>query len=278
MFVKIALLVLFFAVMTAVGIFCRKSATSVQGFVLGGRNVGSWLTAFAFGTSYFSAVIFVGYAGQFGWKYGLAATWIGLGNALLGSLLAWRVLGRRTRLMTQHLQSATMPDFFGQRFGNNALKVAASVIVFIFLIPYTASLYNGLSRLFEMAFGIDYIWCVVGMAILTGIYVLVGGYVATAINDFIQGIIMLFGITAVICVVLHHQGGFSEAVAKLGQLTPNAHDLAGKRIVPFFTSGGSGAGKTLDYLKPSAPKATFVQPKNLTHADESAIRAWVQGL
>ncbi len=218
MLLKIILLALFFAVMIGVGIYCRKTASDVQGFVLGGRNVGSWLTAFAFGTSYFSAVIFVGYAGQFGWKYGLSATWIGLGNALIGSLLAWRLLGRRTRLMTQHLQSATMPDFFGKRFFSNSLKVAASVIVFIFLIPYTASLYNGLSRLFSMAFSVDYVWCVLGMAILTGIYVLVGGYMATAVNDFIQGMIMLVGIFAVIASVLNGNGGFSAAVESLSQI------------------------------------------------------------
>ena len=218
MLVKCILLVLFFAVMIGVGFYCRRTASDVQGFVLGGRNVGSWLTAFAFGTSYFSAVIFVGYAGQFGWKYGLAATWIGIGNALIGSLLAWRILGRRTRLMTQHLQSATMPDFFGKRFFSNPLKVAASVIVFIFLIPYTASLYNGLSRLFSMAFSVDYVWCVLGMAILTGIYVLVGGYMATAVNDFIQGLIMLAGICAVIASVLSGNGGFTAAVERLSQI------------------------------------------------------------
>ena len=234
MILKITLLVLFFAVMTGVGIYCRKSATNVQGFVLGGRNVGSWLTAFAFGTSYFSAVIFVGYAGQFGWKYGLAATWIGLGNALIGSLLAWRILGRRTRLMTQYLQSATMPDFFGRRFGSNALKVAASIIVFVFLIPYTASLYNGLSRLFEMAFGIDYAWCVLGMAVLTGIYVLVGGYMATAVNDFIQGIIMLFGICAVVVAVLGSNGGFMHAIESLSTIpSESAPGLSGA-FVSFF--------------------------------------------
>ena len=214
MLVKCILLILFFAVMIGVGIYCRRTASNVQGFVLGGRNVGSWLTAFAFGTSYFSAVIFVGYAGQFGWKYGLSATWIGLGNALIGSLLAWRILGRRTRLMTQHLQSATMPDFFGKRFFSNPLKVAASVIVFIFLIPYTASLYNGLSRLFSMAFHVDYVWCVLGMAVLTGIYVVVGGYMATAVNDFIQGLIMLVGICAVIASVLNGNGGFTAAVER----------------------------------------------------------------
>ena len=213
MFVKILLLVVFFAVMVAVGVYCKKNATDVNGFVLGGRSVGPWLTAFAYGTSYFSAVIFVGYAGQFGWKYGIASTWIGLGNAFLGSLLAWVVLGRRTRLMTQHLETATMPEFFEKRYNSVALKIVASIIVFVFLIPYTASLYNGLSRLFSMSFpGIDYSVCVVVMAVLTGIYVIAGGYMATAINDFIQGIIMIIGIVAVIAAVLMQNGGFIEAL------------------------------------------------------------------
>ncbi len=234
MFLKIALLVLFFAVMIGVGFYCRKSATDVRGFVMGGRNVGSWLTAFAFGTSYFSAVIFVGYAGQFGWKYGLASTWIGIGNAIIGSLLAWRILGRRTRLLTQHLHSATMPDFFGSRFNSKALKVAASVIVFIFLIPYTASLYNGLSRLFGMAFGIDYTWCVIGMAVLTAVYVLVGGYMATAVNDFIQGMIMLVGICAVIGAVLKCNGGFTEAVQSLSLIQSESAPALSGAFVSFF--------------------------------------------
>lgn len=219
MAIKIIMLLVFFGVMVGIGLYCRKNAADVNGFVLGGRSVGPWLTAFAYGTSYFSAVVFVGYAGQFGWKYGIAATWAGIGNAVLGSLLAWVVLGRRTRIMTQHLDSATMPEFFGKRFGSQSLKIAASVIIFIFLIPYTASLYNGLSRLFGMAFDIDYSVCVVVMAILTGVYVIAGGYMATAINDFIQGVIMLFGISAVIVAVLNSQGGFMEALTRLAQVS-----------------------------------------------------------
>lgn len=228
MAIKFGLLFLFFAVMVGIGLYCRRHATDVSGFVLGGRSVGPWLTAFAYGTSYFSAVVFVGYAGQFGWKYGIAATWAGIGNALLGSLLAWAVLGRRTRIMTQHLNSATMPEFFGKRFGSQKLKVAASVIIFIFLIPYTASLYNGLSRLFGMAFDIDYGVCVVVMAILTGVYVIAGGYMATAINDFIQGIIMIFGICAVIAAVLNSQGGFMAALKGLAEVSdPAVSDTPG---------------------------------------------------
>ena len=222
MAIKFGLLLVFFSVMVGIGLYCRRHATDVNGFVLGGRSVGPWLTAFAYGTSYFSAVVFVGYAGQFGWKYGIAATWAGIGNALLGSLLAWVVLGRRTRIMTQHLNSATMPEFFGKRFGSQKLKVAASVIIFIFLIPYTASLYNGLSRLFGMAFDIDYSICVVVMAILTGVYVIAGGYMATAINDFIQGIIMIFGICAVIAAVLSSQGGFMAALEGLAEVSDAA--------------------------------------------------------
>ena len=227
MLIKALMLVVFFGVMIGVGLYCRRHATDVNSFVLGGRSVGPWLTAFAYGTSYFSAVVFVGYAGQFGWKFGIAATWAGIGNAILGSLLAWAVLGRRTRVLTQHLDSATMPQFFESRFDSQALKLAASAIIFIFLIPYTASLYNGLSRLFGMAFDIDYSVCVIVMAVLTAVYVIAGGYMATAINDFIQGIIMIVGIIAVIVAVLAGKGGFTEALKGLSEVPDPVSQMPG---------------------------------------------------
>ena len=214
MIIKILLTIIFLAVMVGVGLYSRKQASSVDGFVLGGRAVGPWLTAFAYGTSYFSAVVFVGYAGQFGWKYGLSSTWIGVGNAVIGSLLAWLFLGRRTKLMTQHIESRTMPDFFGTRFSSQGLRVVASVIAFVFLIPYTAGVYKGISTLFEMGFGIPYEYCVIIMAILTA--------VATAMNDFIQGIIMLFGIVIVIAAVLNTQGGLTAAFDKMAALPSDA--------------------------------------------------------
>ncbi len=174
-----------------------------------------------------SAVIFVGYAGHFGWRFGVASTWIGLGNAFLGSLLAWVVLGRRTRLLTRKLDSATMPEFFGRRYDSQALKIGASLIIFVFLIPYTASLYNGLSPLFAMAFHIDYTVCILLMAVLTGVYVIAGGYMATAINDFIQGIIMLGGIVAVVAAVLNTNGGFIQSLSALAQVEDPATQIPG---------------------------------------------------
>jgi len=234
MIIKITLTIIFLVVMIGVGLYTRKQASSVDGFVLGGRTVGPWLTAFAFGTSYFSAVVFVGYAGQFGWKYGLSSAWIGVGNAVIGSLLAWILLGRRTKLMTQHIESRTMPDFFGTRFADQGLRVVASVIAFVFLIPYTAGVYKGISTLFEMGFGIPYEICVVIMAILTAVYVILGGYKATAMNDFIQGIIMLFGIVAVIVAVLNVQGGLFTAVEKLAALPSDTDPTVNGGFATWF--------------------------------------------
>jgi SSS family solute:Na+ symporter len=234
MFVKILLIIVFAAVTAAVGIYYNKKSRNIEGFVLGGREVGPWLTAFAYGTSYFSSVVFVGYAGQFGWNFGLAATWIGLGNAFIGSLMPWLILGRRTRIMTKHLNAATMPDFFAKRYKSNTFKIVASVIIFIFLIPYSASVYKGLSGLFSIAFGVDFIYCVVGIALLTGIYVIAGGYMATAVNDLIQGIIMLGGMCLVVFSVLAGKGGFTSAIEQLSQIVnPATPDLNGA-FVSFF--------------------------------------------
>lgn len=227
MLAKLLMMAVFIAGVIFIGLRTRNQAASVEGFVLGGRNVGPWLSAFAYGTSYFSAVIFVGYAGQFGWKYGISATWIGVGNAFIGSLLAWVVLGRRTRLVTHRLGSATMPQFFGSRYGSEALRVAAAAIIFVFLIPYTASVYNGLSRLFEMAFGVDYTVCIVGMAIVTCVYVVLGGYMATVVNDFVQGIVMLVGIIAIIASVLADNGGFMAAYTSLSQIEVEGSSMQG---------------------------------------------------
>lgn len=215
------ILAVYIAAMIGIGLYTSRRTKSTNDFMLGGRNVGSWLTAFSYGTTYFSAVVFIGYAGQFGWNYGVSATWVGIGNAILGSMLPWLILGRRTRLMSNHLGAKTMPEYFERRFDSKALKTASAAIVFVFLIPYTASIYNGLSRLFGMVFDLGDngdIYIIIAMAVLSAVYVILGGYAATALNDFVQGIIMLVGISAVVVCTLNGKGGFSSAVQQLGEI------------------------------------------------------------
>lgn len=272
MLIKILLTLAFLAVMVGVGVYSRKHSGSVEGFVLGGRNVGPWLTAFAYGTSYFSAVVFIGYAGQFGWKYGLSSTWIGVGNAVIGSLLAWLVLGRRTRLMTQRLQSRTMPDFFGTRFSSEGLRVAASIIAFVFLIPYTAGVYKGISTLFEMGFGIPYEYCAIIMSVLTAVYVILGGYKATAINDFIQGIIMLFGITAVIVAVLGLKGGLVDAVHHLAMIPADANPSVNGGFASLFGPDPAGLLGVVILTSLGTWGLPQMVSKFYSITDESAIR------
>ena len=238
-------LAVYLVVMLAIGFYCRHLSNTVSDFVLGGRTLGPWMTAFAYGTSYFSAVVFVGYAGTFGWKYGVAATWVGIGNAVIGSLLPWLILGNRTRIMTKHLDAKTMPEFFEKRYDSKGLKIASALIIFVFLIPYTASVYNGLSRLFKMAFNIPYEWCIVGMAVFTAIYVIVGGYKATAMNDFLQGLFMLVGIVAVIWAAISGKGGLVTALKGLGEqgefntiLGPDPINLIGVVILTSLGTWG----------------------------------------
>ncbi len=216
-------IVVFFAMIIGVGLYSRKNTKDVSSFVLGGRKVGPWLTAFSFGATYFSAVIFIGYAGKFGWDFGVSALWIGLGNAFIGSLAAWVILGKRCRIMTKTLNTNTMPDFFGKRYNSKALRIAAALIIFVFMIPYSASVFNGLSYLFTSALRLDrisngYEICIIVMSVLAATYVILGGYMSTAINDFIQGMIMIVGIVMTIVCVLNYHGGLMSSMTELSKV------------------------------------------------------------
>jgi SSS family solute:Na+ symporter len=214
------MLLIFVVITVGVGIYARKRTADVNQFVLGGRSIGPWMSALALRDN----VFFSRYLRRLRGPVRLEIRYFGHldrdRERADRRMAAWLVRARRTRLMTHHLGSATMPDFFESRFNCKNLKIAASVILFVFLIPYTASLYNGLSRIFGIAFNIDYSICIIAMAVLTAVYVIVGGYVATAINNLIQGLVMLVGIVAIIIVVLNGQGGFSEALSSLSNL-PN---------------------------------------------------------
>ncbi len=228
--IALVALILFACLMVFVGITSYRKANTMQSFLLGGRNIGAWMSAFAYGTSYFSAVIFIGYAGKTGWQIGLGGVWVGIGNALLGSALAWKLLARRTRTMTHSLSASTMPEFFSARFQSPKIKIFAAIVIFIFLLPYAASVYMGLGYLFNSIFpGVPVELCMFIIAALSAFYLVLGGYVATAITDFVQGIIMLFGVVVmVICIVTNPAvGGVAEGLAKIKSIDVNLTNFFG---------------------------------------------------
>lgn len=244
---KVLFLLVFIAVMIGVGIYSNARVKDSNDFFLGGRNMGGWISAFAYGTSYFSAVIFIGYAGGLGWKFGISTAWIGIGNAVFGCWLAWKLLAKKTRDMTHNLDVRTMPEFFEKRYQSKNMKFIAALIMFVFLVPYTASVYKGLGYIFESSFGISFNTVILCMAILTAFYLLLGGYVATAINDLIQGVIMLVGSILMVIFVLNNDlvGGLNGAITKLSTLDPGLGMIfsdSGRRIslisMIFMTSFG----------------------------------------
>lgn len=238
-YIYIAFLAVYVLAMVAIAYVCRKKSNSLNSFYLAGRGIGPWMSAFAYGTTYFSSVILIGYAGKLGAIFGLGVLWIGIGNALIGTYLPWKVLAKRTKLMTSAMKAKTMPEFFESRYKNNKIKLVTAIIIGIFLVPYTASVYQGIGHLFAAVFGMDaiaqetaFIICVIALATITALYVFFGGYFATALSDFIQGIIMLVGIVIMVILVYNHVGGFSDAFARLEEASKgfiptgaNAFDL-----------------------------------------------------
>ena len=233
-------LLAFTALMIVIGLYTSKHSKTMDGFLLGGRNIGPWISAFAYGTSYFSAVIFIGYAGKTGWTAGIGGIWIGIGNAILGCLLAWLVLARRTRTMTHTLNSSTMPEFFEARYQSKNMKIYSALIIFVFLVPYCATVYKGLGYLFSQIFPVfgsnGEVICMFIIAALTAIYLVLGGYVATVMTDFIQGIIMLVGVVVMVVVIVNNPvvGGFTEGLAKLKAIEPNLVSPVGGNMWSFL--------------------------------------------
>lgn len=212
---SIVLLVAFFSAMICIGLWGMKKTSSLNDFFLGGRSIGPWVSALAYGTTYFSAVAFIGFAGKLGWAFGLNTMWIVAGNAFFGAFCAWMILGRRTRIMTQNLDVMTMPEFLQERYQGKYTKMFAALVIFIFLIPYSASVFKGLGHLFEANFHIPYDIALLIMIGITGIYLVLGGYFAITLTDFIQGFVMIFGSLAMISVLVSDAGGIDQVIGKI---------------------------------------------------------------
>ncbi len=197
-----ATIAVYAVVMIIIGVTQGKKVKSIADLTVGGRNAGAWLSALSYGTAYFSAVMFVGYAGGTGKAYGLWGVLAGIGNAIFGSWLAWKVLARPTRDVAFRLKIKTMPQYFEKRYFDEKIKLFACVVIFIFMIPYSASVYKGLASIADVLLGIDVNVCMILIAVIAALLLIFGGYLVQARADFFQGIVMMFGVTLlIICVV-----------------------------------------------------------------------------
>jgi SSS family transporter len=213
--IYVTIVILYVLVMLGIGYWCMRRTRSVGDFFLGGRSLGPWMSAFAYGTTYFSAVVFIGYAGKLGWGFGIHTMWIVVGNTLIGTLLAWKILAGRTRDMTVRLNAMTMPEFLRTRYDSLPMQILGALIVFVFLVPYSASVYMGLSYLFQLTIGLKYDQALIFLAVLTGVYLIMGGYFAVAISDFLRGIVEFVGVLLMVALLIHMKGGLFSTWTQL---------------------------------------------------------------
>ncbi len=205
-------------IMAVIGITQGKKAHSIADLTVGGRNAGAWLSALSYGTAYFSAVMFVGYAGGTGKGFGLWGILAGIGNAVFGSWLAWKVLARRTRDVSARLKIKTMPQLLDTRYSSPAMRLFACIVIFIFLIPYSASVYKGLASIADILLGIRVEYCMIIIAVVAALMLVFGGYLVQARADFFQGIVMMFGVALlIICVVRCDKVGGIQGIMEYAQ-------------------------------------------------------------
>ncbi|RKZ31950.1 sodium:solute symporter, partial [bacterium] len=227
MLIKLIVVLAYAAVIVLIGVIGYKRTKSFLDFFLGGGKVGPWLTAFTYGTAYFSAVLFIGFAGKVGWAFGLSGLWIALGNSLIGVFLVWWLLGNRVKTASTKLKAYTMPEYLDARYDSSFLKIFSSIAIFIFFVPYTAAVYMGLSYLFEVNFGIQYWQALAFIAAFTGIYMVMGGYKSMTMIDFVFGIIMTVGVIILLWFCLKAGDGISGIVNKLNAIDPKLTSSVG---------------------------------------------------
>lgn len=216
----------YIAAMVIIGVTQGKKVKGIADLTVGGRNAGAWLSALSYGTAYFSAVMFVGYAGGTGKAYGLWGILAGIGNAVFGSWLAWRVLARRTRDVAYRMKIKTMPQFLEKRYASENMRLVACVIIFLFLIPYSASVYKGLASIADVLLGIDVKICMIIIAVVATLLLVFGGYLVQARADFVQGIVMMFGVTLlIICVIRSEQVGGFAGIAEYAKTAQGLPEL-----------------------------------------------------
>ncbi len=228
MLIKVIVLSIYALMIITVGIIGLRKTKTFNDFFLGGGNVGPWFTAFSYGTAYFSAVVFIGFAGKVGWFFGYSGIWIGIFNALIGVLGVWALLGWKIKQVAINYKIHTMNEFFERRYNSPLMKLFSSIAVFVFLVPYSAAVFIGVSYLFKSSFdGLEYWHAVVFMGVFTTIYLSMGGYKSMTLIDTIFGIIMTLSLIILLIFTIHKADGLQNISLELNTIDPDLSSMIG---------------------------------------------------
>ena len=210
---------LYMGFMVFVGISFTKKNKSTDDFYLGGRKLGPFVTAMSAEASDMSSWLLMGLPGV-ALATGIAeAFWTAAGLAI-GTYLNWLIVAKRIRTYSEKVQANTLPDFFSNRFHDKSgmLVLAAAIIIIVFFVPYTASGFASVGKLFNSLFGVNYhIAMIVGAAVIVA-YTMTGGFLAASTTDFIQSIIMTVALIVVVIFGIFSVDGMVNVVSAVDGL------------------------------------------------------------
>ena len=211
-------IIAYMAYIVWVGVKCSRKNKNTDDFYLGGRKLGPYVTAMSAEASDMSSWLLMGLpglaliSGFVGLTTGFAeAVWTAIGLAI-GTYINWLIVAKRIRHYSAHTKSNTIPDFFSDRFGDKKgiLTAIAAVVIVVFFVPYTASGFSAVGKLFQSVFGVDYhVAMVVGSIILVA-YTVIGGFLAASTTDLIQSIVMTLALFVIICFGVESAGGVNH--------------------------------------------------------------------
>ena len=226
--------VVYFLLMIGIGWQASKAVHSPSAYFLADRNLKSWITAISSTASSESAWAVLGTVGL-AYKEGLSVIWF-LPGCLLGYVINWFLLADRLRKKSLETQALTLPDYLERHFRDStrSLRMLSVVIVFSCMMAYIAAQFTAIGKTFDAIFGIPHhISIPFGAAVIVA-YTMLGGFLAVAWTDFVQGIIMVFGMVFLTILVVIHLGGFAEMLSKVYIVSPQTLEWTGGKTLPVF--------------------------------------------
>ncbi|MCU1715942.1 sodium/proline symporter PutP [Pseudomonas sp. 5P_3.1_Bac2] len=200
--------VVYIALMVLIGLFAYRRTTNLSDYILGGRSLGSFVTALSAGASDMSGWLLMGLPGAI-YLSGLSESWIAIG-LVAGAYLNWLFVAGRLRVQTEYNGNAlTLPDYFTHRFEDHSrvLRIFSALVILVFFTIYCASGVVAGARLFESTFGMSYSTALWAGAAATIAYTFVGGFLAVSWTDTVQASLMIFALVLTPIVVMIATGG-----------------------------------------------------------------------
>lgn len=217
---------IYIAAMVLIGFLAWRSTKNFDDYILGGRSLGSVVTALSAGASDMSGWLLMGLPGAI-FLAGISESWIAIG-LIAGAWLNWLLVAGRLRVHTEHNNNAlTLPDYFTHRFEDHSrvLRIFSAIIILVFFTIYCASGIVAGARLFESTFGLSYGTALWAGALATILYTFVGGFLAVSWTDTVQATLMIFALILAPVMILNATGGLEPAFAAIESVNPAHFDL-----------------------------------------------------